>query len=89
MRSICNLDIFIYVKEEAKRHQESIEDLKKRWESIQRTLLDIRNTLNLLEDKDNFNRNVEAFQRELDDIEAWKERMLNEKPTNNQLIHLR
>lgn len=83
------MDIFIYVKEEAKRHQESIEDLKKRWESIQRTLLDIRNTLNLLEDKDNFNRNVEAFQRELDDIEAWKERMLNEKPTNNQLIHLR
>ncbi|CAB3224722.1 unnamed protein product [Arctia plantaginis] len=77
------------LQEEAKRHQESIEELKKRWESIQRTLLEIRNTMNLLEDKENFNRNVEALQRELDDIHAWKERMLNEKPTNNQLIHLR
>ncbi|XP_026745116.1 dystrophin-like, partial [Trichoplusia ni] len=77
------------LEEEAKRHAESIEELKRRWENIQRSLLDIRNTMNLLEDKENYYKNVEALQRELDEVHAWKDKMLAEKPSNNQLIHLR
>ncbi|KAG6458770.1 hypothetical protein O3G_MSEX011047, partial [Manduca sexta] len=77
------------LQEDAKRHAESIDRLKKRWENIRRTLLEMSNTMNLLEDKDNFNKNVEAFQKELDEIHAWKNKMLKEKPTTNQLIHLR
>lgn len=77
------------LEEDAKRHAASIEELKRRWENIQRTLLDIRNTMNLLEDKENFYKNLTAFQTELDDILAWKEKMLTDQPTNNQLIHLR
>lgn len=52
-------------------------------------LLDIRNTLNLLEDKDNVYKNIKAFESDLQDIHAWKDRMLKETATNNQLIHLR
>lgn len=86
--TLC-FDYSCVLAEEAKRHAESIEELKKRWENIQRSLLDIRNTMNLLEDKENFYKNVEALQRELDDVHAWKDKMLSEKPSNNQLIHLR
>ncbi|XP_028157710.1 dystrophin, isoforms A/C/F/G/H-like [Ostrinia furnacalis] len=75
--------------EDAKQHAASIEELKRRWDNIQRKLLEIRNTMNLLEDKDNFYKNLEAFQRELDEIHEWKEKMLTDKATNNQLIHLR
>ncbi|CAG9568434.1 unnamed protein product [Danaus chrysippus] len=75
--------------EEAKLHAQSIEEVKKRWEGIQRMLLDIRNTLNLLEDKDNLYKNINAFESDLQDIHAWKDRMLKETATNNQLIHLR
>ncbi|CAG4985372.1 unnamed protein product [Colias eurytheme] len=77
------------LKEEAQRHAESIEVLKRRWEGIQRSLLEIRNTMNLLEDKENFDENLAAIQRDMDDIHAWKDKMLKEKPSNNQLIHLR
>ncbi|XP_052744308.1 dystrophin, isoforms A/C/F/G/H isoform X2 [Bicyclus anynana] len=77
------------LREEAQQHADSIEELKKRWEGIQKTLLDIRNMLNLLEDKENFYKNVEVLQRELDDVHKWKDKMLKEPPTNNQLIHLR
>lgn len=45
--------------------------------------------MNLLEDKENFHNSIEAFTNQLDDIHAWKDKMLAEKPTNNQLIHLR
>nr|XP_032522222.1 dystrophin, isoforms A/C/F/G/H-like isoform X3 [Danaus plexippus plexippus] len=75
--------------EEAKLHAQSIEEVKKRWEGIQKMLLDIRNTLNLLEDKDNVYKNIKAFESDLQDIHAWKDRMLKETATNNQLIHLR
>ncbi|XP_039760235.1 dystrophin-like isoform X3 [Pararge aegeria] len=77
------------LREEAKQHADSIEELKRRWEGIQKTLLDIRNMMNLLEDKENFYKNVEVLQRELDDVHKWKDKMLKESPTNNQLIHLR
>lgn len=83
------LQKLLYIAEEAKRHAESIDDLKKRWENIQRTLVEIRNTMNLLEDKENFYRNAEALQKELDDVHAWNDKMLAEKPSNNLLIHLR
>lgn len=45
--------------------------------------------MNLLEDKENFYKNVEGLQRELDDVHKWKDKMLKEPPSNNQLIHLR
>lgn len=45
--------------------------------------------MNLLEDKENFYKNVEALQKELDDVHKWKDKMLKEPPSNNQLIHLR
>lgn len=45
--------------------------------------------MNLLEDKENFYKNIEAFQKELDEIHEWKDKFLAERPTNNQLIHLR
>ncbi|XP_045779369.1 dystrophin, isoforms A/C/F/G/H-like isoform X8 [Maniola jurtina] len=77
------------LREEAKQHADSIEELKKRWEGIQETLLSIRNMMNLLEDKENFYKNVEGLQRELDDVHKWKDKMLKEPPSNNQLIHLR
>ncbi|KAL0868146.1 hypothetical protein ABMA27_007698, partial [Loxostege sticticalis] len=77
------------LEEDAKQHAASIEELKRRWENIQRTLLEIRNTMNLLEDKENFYKNIEAFQKELDEIHEWKDKFLAERPTNNQLIHLR
>ncbi|XP_038221210.1 dystrophin-like [Zerene cesonia] len=77
------------VPEEAQQHADSIENLKRRWEGIQRSLLEIRNTMNLLEDKENFDENLAAIQRDIDDIHAWKDKMLKEKPSNNQLIHLR
>ncbi|XP_052755419.1 dystrophin, isoforms A/C/F/G/H-like isoform X2 [Galleria mellonella] len=77
------------LREEAKQHATSINELKKRWENIQQSLLEIRNTMNLLEDKENYYKNVEAFRNELDEIHAWKDKMLTDSPTNNQLIHLR
>ncbi|CAH0731277.1 unnamed protein product, partial [Brenthis ino] len=77
------------LREEAKLHANSIEELKKRWEGIQKTLLDIRNMLNLLEDKENFYKNLNAIQQEVDDVHTWKDKMLKEPATNNQLIHLR
>lgn len=79
----------LYLAEEAKRHADSIDELKKRWENIQRKLLDIRNTMNLLEDKENFQRNVEALQSELDDTSAWCERAQAERLGGNLLIHVR
>ncbi|XP_050354937.1 dystrophin, isoforms A/C/F/G/H isoform X1 [Nymphalis io] len=79
----------VSLREEAKLHADSIEELKKRWEAIQKTLLEIRNMMNLLEDKENFYKNVEALQREIDDVHTWKDKMLKEPATNNQLIHLR
>lgn len=45
--------------------------------------------MNLLEDKENFYKNVEALQTEIEDIHTWKDKMLKEPATNNQLIHLR
>lgn len=75
--------------DEAQQHAASIHSLKQRWENIQRTVLDIRNTINLLEDKDSFYSNIQAFNQELQDIHAWKDKMLTDRPTNNTLIHLR
>lgn len=79
------------ISEEAKLHADSIEELKRRWEGIQKTLLDIRNIMNLLEDKENFYKNIQALQQEIDDVHTWKDKMLkdNANATNNQLIHLR
>ncbi|VVC94724.1 unnamed protein product [Leptidea sinapis] len=75
--------------EEAKMHAENIDKLKRRWEGIQKSLLDIRNMMNLLEDKENFYKNLEVIQNEINEKHAWKDKMLTDRPTNNQLIHLR
>lgn len=52
-------------------------------------MLHVRNTINLLEDKDTYHHNIEAFTSELADIHAWKDKMLTDRATHNQLIHLR
>lgn len=78
-----------FIAEEAKQHAESIRDLKKRWENIQRKLLDIRNTTKLFEDKEKFHNDVEALQRELADIDGWCGKQQAERATHNLLIHVR
>lgn len=45
--------------------------------------------LNLLEDKENFYKNLHGIKRDIDDVHTWKDKMLKEPATNNQLIHLR
>nr|XP_049693576.1 dystrophin, isoforms A/C/F/G/H isoform X3 [Helicoverpa armigera] len=77
------------LQDEAQRHAESIDDLKTRWENIQRTILDIRNTMNLLEDKEKLGSDTEATQRELDEADAWLQALAREPPAHNQLVHLR
>ncbi|CAK1546843.1 unnamed protein product [Leptosia nina] len=77
------------LREEAQRHSESIEALKRRWEEIQRGLTDIRNAINLLEDKDSFYRNLRLLQTDLQDVSTWRDRTQSDKPSNNHLIHLR
>lgn len=63
--------------------------MKERWERIQQASLEIRNSMNILEDKDNFYKNLTSFQMELEEVYTWKKKILTEKPSNNQLIHLR
>lgn len=43
----------------------------------------------MLEEKDNYYKNHSTLQNEINEINTWKDKMLKEKPTNNQLIHLR
>ncbi|GBP04625.1 Utrophin [Eumeta japonica] len=77
------------LEEEAREHGKNVYRLKTRYERIQQSLLDIRNIMNLLEDKDNFYKNIDAFQKDLDDVNNWTENLLKDTPSNNQLIHLR
>ncbi|XP_063382009.1 dystrophin-like [Cydia fagiglandana] len=77
------------LKEEAEQHAKIIEELKQRWDDIQRGATSLRNTMNLLEDKDSFHRAAASLREALQDAQAWRDRMLRDKPSNNQLIHLR
>lgn len=67
----------------------TIDGLKRRWEKIQDTVLELRNLINLLEDMKNLYKNLGAFRQELEDVRAWEDKMLRDAPSNNQLIHLR
>lgn len=45
--------------------------------------------MSLLEDEENFHNKVETLQRELDEVDAWRDKMRDERPSGNLLIHLR
>lgn len=79
----------MFVLDEAKQHAKNVNELKKRWEKVQQAIFDIRSAISLLEEKENYYKKFEVLQNEVDEIITWKEKMLSEKPSNNQLIHLR
>ncbi|XP_063538770.1 uncharacterized protein LOC134748000 [Cydia strobilella] len=77
------------LKEEADQHAKIIEELKQRWDDIQRGVTSLRNTMNLLQDKDSFHRAAASLRDHLRDTAAWRDRALRDRPGHNQLIHLR
>ncbi|XP_047511118.1 dystrophin-like isoform X6 [Pieris napi] len=76
-------------KEEAQKHAESIESLRRRWEGIRRSLTEVRNAVNLREDEEAWRDSARGIRTSISEVRAWRDRAASESPCGTLLVHTR
>ncbi|XP_045487028.1 dystrophin, isoforms A/C/F/G/H isoform X5 [Pieris rapae] len=76
-------------KEEAEKHAESIESLRRRWEGIRRSLTEVRNAVNLREDEEAWRDAARGIRTSISEVRAWRDRAASEAPCGTLLVHTR
>lgn len=86
---LCCIQVWVPFTEEAQKHAESIESLRRRWEGIRRGLTEVRNAVNLREDEEAWRGAARNVRTVLGDVRVWRERAATEAPCGTLLVHLR